>query len=57
VICVIFHCFFPRGQSSALRCDCHLLTAGVVGAEPLVTSVFGKFQIVGYFIAVRMDAR
>jgi hypothetical protein len=34
-----------------------LVTAGVAGAEDLLASIFGKFQIVSYFIAVRMDAK
>jgi hypothetical protein len=34
-----------------------LVTAGMAGAENLLTARFGKFRIVGYFIAVRMGAK
>jgi hypothetical protein len=34
-----------------------LVTAGMAGAEDLLHALFGKFQIVGYFIAVRMGAK
>jgi len=44
--------------AAPLRQDRNMLvTASVAGAEDLLAASFAEFQIVGYFIAVRMDAK